>query len=408
MTFKIITLIVLVALFAYSTWLNYLRMKSADFAIPENVADVYDEESYKKWKAYDNEQNKLNLYSSIVSSVVSFLLIAFNVYALVAGLFPNVNLHWGAIIVFVFDMVVGIIIDLPFSYYHTFSIEERYGFNKSTKKLFAIDLIKSLIIQVVLVSSLLSIFITLHQSLGSMIIVAFSAVLCAFLLILFAFNPIFQKIFNKFTLLEDGSLKDSLTKLMEDNGCKVKAIKVVDGSKRSSKANAYFTGIGALKTIVLYDTLIELMTEEEIIAVFAHEMGHNKHKDVIKGYCSSIVTILLIVVGAYLLVSYPEIYTQFGFNGLNYGMAYILLGVFISVVNPVMGLITSYFSCKHEYAADKFAVENGYGANLVTALKKLSKDSLVNLSPHPIVVKLTYSHPPMSERIAAIEKAMGK
>lgn len=402
--FKICTLVVLIILFVYSTWLNFLRMKSKDIAIPENVADIYDEESYKKWKAYDNEKNKLTLYSSIVSALVSFLLVACNIYAYVSGWFSGVNVFWAAIIVLATDMLVSTIIDLPFEYYNTFSIEERYGFNRSTKKLFFIDELKGLIIQLVLMSALLSIFILIHQAIGGYIIVAFTAVLCVFVLIVFIFSPFIQKIYNKFTILEDGTLKERLTKLMEDNGCKVKTIKVIDGSKRSSKANAYFTGIGSLKTIVLYDTLLTLLTEDEIVAVFAHEMGHNKHKDTLKGYAMSIVNCLLIVVMAYCLVSFPEIYSQFGFEGLNYGMGFILLGLFIGLINPIISMVTSYFSCKHEYAADAFAAENGYGPALVSALKKLAKDSLSNLSPHPIVVKLTYSHPPMSERIAALEK----
>ena len=160
-----------------------------------------------------------------------------------------------------------------------------------------------------------------------------------------------------------------------------------------------------MKTIVLYDTLLEQMTEDEIIAVFAHEMGHNKHKDTIKLLCLNIVNVLLIVVSLWAVVSLPEIYADFGFEGVNYGFAFVLAGtVCLAFISPFVGLFTSGMSRKFEYAADKFAAENGYGDALVSGLKKLAKNSFSCLTPHPVVVALTYSHPTISQRVEALEK----
>lgn len=405
MVYKILALAIMAAKLCYSGWLNYLQMKSTGNKIPDNVADIYDAEAYKKWKSYDNEKNKLNMIYGLVSDGIYFLMMLFDVYAIFSGCFPGVNVFLAAILVMLLDNVVSGVISMPMEYYATFSIEERYGFNKTTKKTFVADQIKSFLISFLLMSGLMSLFILLHQKLGGWILLAFTGVLCVFLLVMFVLTPVLQKIYNKFTVLPEGELRSKLLKLLADNGCEVKEIKVVDGSKRSTKANAYFTGVGKTKTIVLYDTLMELMTEEEIIAVFAHEMGHNKHKDMLKGYVTTILNIVVLVAAAYVLVSKPALYADFGYSGLNYGFAFILLGVVLSVLNPIIGFLNAFLSCKHEYAADRFAVEQGYGEALVSALKKLARSNMVNLCPNPIVVKLTYDHPPMSERLAAITAA---
>ena len=231
----------------------------------------------------------------------------------------------------------------------------------------------------------------------------------AFLFAVMFLAPIFSKLFNKFTPLEEGELRTKLTALLEKYGYHVKEIQVMDASKRSTKANAYFSGLGKTKTIVLYDTLIAAMTPDEIVAVFAHELGHGLHKDTLKNSVIGIAQMLLIVVLAWATVRAEAIYPAFGFAGRNYGFALLLVMLVESqIVMPLFSILAGAVSRKAEYRADAQAVQEGYGEALISGLKKLSKENLADLAPSKWEVLLTYDHPPLSQRIAAIEKEMKK
>lgn len=407
MNYKYLALILLGIIFIFETVIKYFDTKSAERPIPENVADVYDEEAYKKWLAYDKELNRLSLFRHVVSAVFSFVLIGCNVYAGIINSLGNVseNLYSAAVLVLVFDALIGEIWAVPFSYVSNMKIEQKYGFNRMTMKTFIVDEIKSLIISTGVISMLICLLVLIHQALGNWMLIIFTAVVVAVVLVMNFLSPVFVRIFNKLTPLEEGELRTKLLALLEANDCTVRDVYVTDGSRRSTKANAYFGGFGKMKTIVLFDTLIEQMTEEEIVAVFAHEMGHNKHKDTLRMLGISILNIILMVVMIWGLVSLPEIYGFFGFAGVNYGFAFILLAsVCLAFVSPLLNLLSSGFSRKQEYAADKFAAENGYGEALVSALKKLARNNFACLNPHPVVVKLSYSHPTISQRVEALEK----
>ena len=216
--------------------------------------------------------------------------------------------------------------------------------------------------------------------------------------------PIFSRFGNKFVPLEEGSLKDRLMELLNKHGYRVKAIEVMDASRRTTKLNAYFTGMGKTKTIVLYDNLVNAMSTEEICAVFAHEMGHGLHKDVMKLQCINLCNLSLMAVMVWLMVREPAIHMAFGFSEINYGFAYVLVGITLSLLQPVTGMIINAYSRHAEYRADRQAVAEGYGPGLVTALKKLARENFAHLAPAPVLVALEYSHPPLSERIAAVEK----
>ncbi len=409
MDFKMFALIVMGITFLFDTFIHYLDTKSAERKIPDNVADIYDAEEYKKWLAYDKECNKLSLYRHLVSYLVAFLMIGLDAYAGIVKLFGAEGLYGAAIVIMIADTVISLLWSTPFSYVRNMGIEQKYGFNKMTKKTFAVDLIKELIINLALMCGLICIVVAVHQALGNWLLIILSIVIMAFLVIMVFLQPVFTRIFNKLTPLPDGELRTRLTELLEKNGCSVRQISVSDGSRRSTKANAYFGGFGKMKTIVLYDTLLEQMTEDEIVAVFAHEMGHNKHKDTIKLMGLNILNVLLIVVSLWAVVSLPEIYKDFGFDGVNYGFAFVLAGnVCLAFIAPFVGLFTSAMSRKFEYAADKFAADNGYGEALTSALKKLAKNSFSCLTPHPVVVALTYSHPTISQRVEYMEKCMKK
>lgn len=407
MNFKAFTLIVMGITFLFDTFIHYLDTKSAERKLPDNVADIYDEEEYKRWLSYDKECNRLSLWRHLVSYAVAFLLIGLDGYAAIVNLVGAKGLYAAAIAVMIADTVISMVWSTPFSYVRNMGIEQKYGFNKMTKKTFVIDLLKETVISVGLMCGLICIVIAVHQAMGNWLLIVLTVVIMLFLVVMVFLQPVFTRIFNKLTPLEEGELRTRLTELLEKNGCTVRQISVSDGSKRSTKANAYFGGFGKMKTIVLYDTLLEQMTEDEIIAVFAHEMGHNKHKDTLKILGINILNVLLIVVSLWAVVSLPEIYKDFGFDGVNYGFAFVLAGsVCIAFISPFVGLFSSSLSRRFEYAADRFAAENGYGEALISGLKKLAKNSFACLTPHPIVVALTYSHPTISQRVEALDKCM--
>ena len=210
------------------------------------------------------------------------------------------------------------------------------------------------------------------------------------------------KIFNKFTPLPDGELKDKLTALCEKYDIKVKKIVVRDASRRTTKANAFCTGFGKRKTISLDDNLVNNYTSDQIVAVFAHEFAHAKYKHVLKTLPFGIFKTVLMLAMFIVLLNFESVSLAFGFAERNYFIAFLVIGTIMWPIDVLLDYIGNYLSRKHEYEADAFAAKEGYGDELISALKKLSKESLSNINPHPLIVKLTYSHPTLSERITAI------
>lgn len=403
MGIKAIVLIILTIVYLYETALHLMKMRSVNNPIPENVADVYDQETYRKWRRYNGEKSKHALITSTVSWIIGMLLMAFNVYAAFAGLFPK-TLFVQMLAVMLLSSLTELLM-IPFAWYDTMHIEEKYGFNRSSGKTFWADQLKSFLISLILMVAVGGLLIWIHQALGDWLIVAFAGVMMLIVLLIVFLFPIFSKIFNKFTPLEDGELKDRLTVLLEKHGYHVRAIQMMDASRRTTKSNAYFTGFGKMKTIVLYDTLLNQMTPDEICAVFAHELGHGLHRDTLRNQLLTFLQMLIIGVLAWLTLRSTGLYPPFGFDGVNYGFAIILImGAEFALIAPLFGLLVNRFSRKAEYRADEQAVKEGYGEALIEGLKKLSKENLADLSPSPLLVKLTYSHPTLSQRITAIEK----
>ena len=284
-------------------------------------------------------------------------------------------------------------------------IEEKYGFNKSTAKTFWADQAKGFVISLGLMTGIGAVLWWLWQTMGDWLIVAFAVFMTLFALAVSFLYPVFSRIFNKFTPLEDGELKEKLTALLQKNGYQVRAVQVMDASRRTTKSNAYFSGFGKMKTIVLYDTLVEAMTPDEICAVFAHEMGHGLNKDTLKNQILTFVQMAVLGVLAWLTLRTPACFTSFGFEGVNAGFALILImSVEFALISPLFGLLINARSRRAEYRADAQAVREGYGKALVSALKKLARQNYADLAPSPLLVKLEYSHPTLSQRIAAIEK----
>ncbi|MBP3375744.1 MAG: M48 family metallopeptidase [Clostridia bacterium] len=406
MTPKLIIILFVILSGIYSIILNIVKYRSANNPTPENVSDVYDTETYLKWKKYSAEHTTLSLISSIVSFIVSLVLLITNAYFAFASLFPN-DLMLRFIAVILLEAVISTVIGVVEGYISTMKIEEKYGFNRSSLKTFIFDQIRSLMLSLVL-SLAISSLLTLYLSIGDWIILLFAGVMFAFGLLISFLYPFFSRIGNKFVPLEEGELKDMLMELLNKHGYKVKAIEVMDASRRTTKLNAYITGFGKTKTIVLYDNLINAMTPEEISAVFAHELGHGLHKDVLKGQIFSLIQFFVMAAIACVCVREPSLHTDFGFTDVNFGFAYILIGVILGLVQPFLALFSNARSRKAEYRADRQAVKEGYGKPMISALKKLARDNFAHLSPSKINVLLDYSHPPLADRIAAVQKELDK
>lgn len=387
----------------YPILLNLFKRRSAKNPIPENVRDVYDEETYQKWRSYQAEHSRLDLISSIVSLIITAVLLSTNAFSAFASLFPQ-TMMWQVIAVILLESVVSLIGGVVFSYYSTMVIEEKYGFNKSTVKTFIIDKIRGFILSLFLSLFLAFLMAWLHTRLKDYIIILFTAALFVFSLLVSFLYPIFSRIGNKFTSLEEGELRTKLMDLLTSHGYKVRDIKVMDASRRTTKLNAYFSGFGGTKTIVLYDNLVNAMTTDEICSVFAHELGHGLHKDVLKRQIMNIGNLLLMAVAVWISVREGALHTAFGFSEVNYGFAYILTGVFISLIQPLTGMVINAYSRMAEFRADKQAVKEGYGEAMIVALKKLARGNFAELAPTKVSVLIEYSHPPLSDRIAAVER----
>lgn len=407
MNWKWLVLILHLLGFLYKFALHIVSFRSAANPTPANVADVYDAETYSRWKAYSAEKCRLHIVSSMLSFALLLVLLLTDAHAAFAGLFPEDP--WNQLIaVLALQILAETVLDVVLNYVDTMIIEQKYGFNRCTMKTFVADQIRGLLLNFGLSVGMMCPLCALHMAMGDWVLLLFTGVLFSFTLVISFLYPVFSRIGNKFVPLEEGDLKDRLMALLNKHGYKVKAIEVMDASRRTTKLNAYFTGFGKLKTIVLYDNLLNAMTPDEICAVFAHELGHGIHKDVLKNQILNLVNLFSMSLVVWLTVKFTGMHTQFGFDAINYGFAYILMSVGLGLVQPLLGLLINARSRKAEYRADRQAVLEGYGEALKEALKKLSRDNFAHLSPDPLLVVLEYSHPPLSQRIAAIEKELNK
>lgn len=404
MTLKLTVMLILILGIAYKTVLNAVKHRSAKNPIPESVSDVYDAETYLKWKKYSAETCRASIVFTLISGAITLILLATNVYASFASLFPS-GVFWQLLAVVILEAAVGTAVEIVECYFSVMVIEQKYGFNRTNVKTFVLDRIRSLALSVILTLGLVCLLWGLHSLMGDWLIILFAAALFAINLIVSFLYPVFSRIGNKFTPLEDGELKERLMELLTNHGYKVKAISVMDASRRTTKLNAYFTGFGKMKTIVLYDNLVNAMSTDEICAVFAHELGHGLHKDVLKMQIMNIGNLLLMAVIAWITLREGALHTAFGFGEVNYGFAYVLIGIALEMISPITGMIMNAYSRRAEYRADRQAVNEGYGEAMVTALKKLARENFSHLSPSRLNVIMEYSHPPLASRIEAVEKA---
>ena len=410
--FIIISLVIFNYLF--SNLLDYMNHRNWKDEIPNELKDFYDKEKYKKAKNYALSKNKISFFSSSLSFLLVISLIVFNGYGIIDQ-FVNSNIFKSfeslqissnfiqSGVFFLILFILNSIISIPFSYYNTFVIEEKFGFNKTTKLTFFIDIIKSTLLSFFIGGILLFLALYLYENLndGFWLWLWIGLSLLMILINMF-YADLIVPIFNKLTPLDDGELRNKIEKYSKDVGYLLKNIYVIDGSKRSTKANAFFSGLGPRKTIALYDTLIEKHTENELVAVLAHEVGHFKKKHIFSGLIMSIIQIGIMSFFFELCLKLPEISIALGGLESSFHLGLVGFSIIFSPISILSGIIMNYSSRKNEFEADAYAKETFNGEDLSLALKKLSVDSLSNIYPHPLYVFFHYSHPPLIQRLRAL------
>ena len=404
----LILLLVLLSFdFIFNKILEYLNIRSMKEELPDEVKDIYDEEKYKKSIAYARANNKFGLLTSSFSFILSFVLLATGFFGWfdqqVHGFIGTEELVSLAFFGLLF--IASDISNIPFQLYDTFVIEEKFGFNKTSPKTFVLDKLKGYVLAGVIGGLILYILLKLITLFGPDFWIFFWIVISVFTLIMNMFyTSLILPLFNKLTPLEDGELKEEIEKYSKSINFPLDNIFVIDGSKRSAKSNAFFSGIGKKKKIVLYDTLIENHSKEELVAVLAHEVGHFKKKHIITGYLLSILQTGFTLFIMSLIIFSPAVSEALGGSQLAIHLNLLAFGILYSPISHFVGVFMNILSRKNEYEADAYAKETYNGTFLQQALKKLSVDNLSNLFPHPAYVFMNYSHPPLLKRLAAMEE----
>ncbi|MBQ9310131.1 MAG: M48 family metallopeptidase [Bacteroidales bacterium] len=400
-------IVFMLADFGIGIWLTALNVKASKWPVPKVLEGLYDDEAYRKQQAYSSENRKMGLITSSLSLVLSLGFFAFGGFAWLDGIVraASGNDIIRALLFFGFFFVVEFIISIPFSIYSTFSIEERYGFNKTTPKLFAADAVKGFILNAVLNGGLLALAVWIYTLNPQWFwLIAFGVAAVFSLFFQYIYSDVIVPLFNKQTPLEEGQLRDAIEAFAQKVGFELENIYVMDESKRSTKANAYFTGFGKKKRVVLFDTLIQQLSTDEIVGVLAHEIGHYKHRHLLKDMGVSFLTSLFTFWIVSLVLDSPTIAAAAGCTEPSFWINIQVFAMLLAPLHLVTGLIDNAISRKHEHEADAFAKQNGCGKGQAEGLKKISAQALSNLTPHPVVVTFEYSHPTLADRVEFLEK----
>ena len=404
----IFILAVIVINFLLNSTISLLNLKALSPDLPDEFADTYDQDKYRESQTYTRAQTIFSLVENSIITVVTVIFLlggGFNLVDLFVrgfglGSITTGILYAGSI------TLLSFVIGLPFSIYSTFRIEAHFGFNRTTPKTFIIDILKSIVLTIVLGAPILAAILWFFEHTGS-----YGWLLCWLGTVAFGFIVQFlapvliMPLFNKFTPLEDGPLKEKILSYARFQDFKLSGIFTMDGSKRSTKLNAFFTGFGRFRKIVFFDTLLEKIEDDEVVTVLAHEMGHFKKRHIWKMMAISILQTGLVFFLLSLFLNNPGLFEAFGMENLS---IYASLFFFAFLYSPISTLLSVLFNIMlraHEYEADSYAAETtGAPEVLVQALKKLSLANLSNLTPHPAMVFFSYSHPPVLDRIRALRK----
>lgn len=390
--------------------LSLLNYGYRNVDIPIQLEDVYNHDEYLRWKNYYMENFRLNFIVSLIKFFVVFSLLLSPSFIYLNNWIKTIttDVSFQTVMFLGAYYLLFFAINLVSSYVSIFKIESKYGFNKMTKSLFISDKIKNLILTAVFFGSAIYGLMTLYLTTGrSFFILAWTIISFSVILINLGYTKIIIPIFNRLRPLQESSLKTAINEFAKSVGYEVTKISVMDASKRSTKLNAFFSGFGKAKRIVLYDTLIEKLKEEEIVAVLAHEIGHNKYRHTIYNLMMTLVVISIYILGLLLFFNNDVFSRAFGFQNINYGFSVVIYLLSLSPILMIFGLLTNYISRYFEYQADAFAANNYSSEQMINALKILNRENYSNLTPHPLYVKFYYSHPTLLERINHI-KALKK
>ncbi len=386
--------------------LEELNRKSWAQKVPERLLDVYPQEKFEQQKQYRKVNHRFGKISSTFSLVVLLVFLWFHGFAWVDGLIQNISDHWLLRPLLFFGAIglASFVMGLPFSLYQTFVIEQKFGFNKTTPKVFILDQIKGLLLGAVIGGLILGLIIWFYEFAGQWFWLYAWVGLSLFMIFFSKFyTTLILPMFNKQTPLEEGELRTAIEKMSQRAGFTLANVYVMDGSKRSTKANAFFSGFGKNKRIVLFDTLINDLDTDEIVAVLAHEIGHFRLKHII---WSTVLGVLQTGLTLFLLgwfVNEPALSQALGLSEPVFHIGLIGFGILYSPVSSILGLGMTIFSRHNEYQADAFAGKYADPEALQSALKKISANALSNPTPHPWYVFLNYSHPPLLKRLETLD-----
>ena len=388
--------------------ISIVNLRSLDSRLPDEFIDVLDGQRYAKSQNYTRTTTTFSVIKETTTAVLTVAFILIGGFNWVDGLtrgFGMGPISTGLIFTAILLLFVASA-GMPFSIYATFVLEERFGFNQTTPGTFVLDLAKGIVLSVVIGGPVLAFILWFFEKGGSWAwLYCWIGVVATMMVIQFLAPVLIMPLFNKFTPLEDGELKETVTNYSAGENFKIKGVYTMDGSRRSTKLNAFFTGFGKFRRIVFFDTLVEKLSIGEIVAVLAHEMGHYKLKHVFKMLTASILQMGILFFILSLFINNRGLFAAFQMEHVSIYASLIFFGFLYSPISMMLSVIFNIFSRRHEFQADRYALNSaGRPEMLISALKKLSITNLSNLTPHPLHVFLNYSHPPVLERIKALRK----
>lgn len=402
-----ILITILLIKYVLDTVLNHLNAKHFNDIPPNEVSDVYEINEYQKSQLYKKTNHNFNIFSSLFSLITTLSFFFFNGFLMLDNFARGFsdNTITTTLIFFGIIIIGSDIISLPFSLYRTFVIEEKFGFNKTTKKTFFLDKLKGLFMTITIGGTILGLITWFYEFTGGYFWLYTWGLVTFFSLFMNMFySKLIVPLFNKQIPLKEGNLKNAIKKYTNSVGFKLNNVFVINGSKRSTKANAYFSGFGNQKRITLYDTLINDLTDEEIVAVLAHEVGHYKKKHIIYNFFTSVIITGFTLFLLSLFINTPIFSLALGVSSPSFHIGLIAFGILYSPISAITGMFMNFMSRKFEYQADNYAKNTYASEPLISSLKKLSKNSLSNLTPHILYVFIHYSHPTLFNRIKNLKQ----
>ncbi len=406
----IIILIITIAGFLFDQWISYLNTKTWSNVLPGELRDFYDEQTYRRQQDYEKVNYRFGLVSDVLSFLGIMVMLLLGGFAWIDGMvigitnsaIPQAMLFFG-ILAFTAD-----VLSIPLDIYHTFVIEKHFGFNNTTPATFVLDKLKGWLLAILVGGGLLALVVFIYEESGNLFwLLTWLSISVFSLFLSYFYTTLLVPLFNKLSPLPDGELRDAIKEVAARAGFNLKDVSIMDGSKRSSRGNAYFSGFGPKKSIVLFDTLLNDHTTDELVAVLAHEIGHYKKKHILKGLISGVAQtgVLLFILSLFLKSPLPAL--ALGVAESSFQMSVIAFGILYSPVSMVLGIVTNVISRRNEFEADRYATGLSHPGALQDALKKLSVKNLSNLTPHAWYVFVHYSHPSLIQRLDALNSQSG-